>query len=246
MTPENVNTVTGETHQPADLGAGVVVDPFTGATTREQEYALEDPRGTEQLGYRDSSPVTAGEENEPVLGGTLGQDYLLRPNTAQDHQDVIPVRYEQGESYAESSETGVIGGVDLTPTGPRVEPKFNTQLHEAVPTFERAATSHNTRLLLVGVGSTPLVLRRAGRKYLVVSCPTTFTNFAGLTSTPLGFQVADDRAVIEAGQGYQVNPGDSLEIDTEGPVFVGPLPTQTSGFVQYSEVYSVPGGPVGM
>lgn len=221
------------------------IDPTTGAVTQGEEFALEQHFG-EEASSRESSPRSPGDFEEPNGYADQPIDFSLVEGTLEDHQDQIPVRYEQTVPYDESSETGNIGGVDLTPAGPKVEAKFSVESHEAVPTFERAATSHNTRNLLVGVGATALVLRRVGRKYIVLSCPTTFTNYAGVTSTPLGFQVTDDRAVIETGQGYQVNPGDSIEIDTEGPVFVGPLPGNTSAYVQYSEAYSVPGGPVGM
>ena len=108
---------------------------------------------------------------------------------------------------------------------------------QAVPVFERAALSHSTRA--VSVSSTSMLLgRRPGRKYVVLSCPTTYN---GATNAN-GFQVSDTRAYIDANAGYQVNPGDSIEIDSEAPVWVGLLGTNTTGVVQWSEVFNPQSG----
>ena len=89
---------------------------------------------------------------------------------------------------------------------------------DAVPVNERASESHNTRAFSINATSM-LVGRRAGRKYVVLSVPTTFN---GATNAN-GVQVSDTRAYIDANAGYQLNPGDSLEIDSEAPVWVGVL-----------------------
>jgi hypothetical protein len=83
-----------------------------------------------------------------------------------------------------------------------------------------------------------LLGRRVGRKYVVLSCPTTYNGASNTT----GFQVSDTRAYVDANAGYQVNPGDSIEIDTEAPVWVGVLNGNSTGVVQWSEVFNPAGG----
>lgn len=120
--------------------------------------------------------------------------------------------------------------------------RFNTRNEQPIPTSERPTNAHRTLSVTLGAGSQPLLGRSRGRKYVVISCPTTFTK-AGVTSTPLGFQVSHDRNSIDVGIGYQINPGDSLEIDSEAEIYVGPLPGNSTGLVQYSEGFDSLGGP---
>jgi hypothetical protein len=54
--------------------------------------------------------------------------------------------------------------------------------------------------------------------------------------------VSDDPSKINTGQGAQINPGDSFMVDTEAPVWVGPLPGQTTGVVQVSECFNPTSG----
>jgi hypothetical protein len=122
-------------------------------------------------------------------------------------------------------------------TSPGTTPSRLTPHTEAVPVWERASESHSTRAL--SFNTTAMVVgRRPGRKYVVLSCPTTYNGAANT----LGVQVSDTRAYVDAGAGYQLNPGDSLEIDTEAPVWVGPLTGNASGVVQWSECFNPLGG----
>lgn len=213
------------------------VDPTTGSSVREQEFAVEDRHGSEQIGYRDNSPVPPGEESLGFLGDVTTLDLA----TAEDHQDDTPVRYVDEQDVAQTSEQGFIVGADITPAGPMARPSFDTPAHEAVPTNERAGDSHDSRNISVGVNAFQLVGRRPGRKYILLSCPTTFTSAAG-AATPLGFQFSDDPNQLNVGLGFQVNPGDVIPVDSEAAVWVAALPGNVTGLVQFSEVYSTPGG----
>ncbi len=122
-----------------------------------------------------------------------------------------------------------------------VSSRFDTANEQAIPVWERSSEDHQTNAVHLGAGSFQLVGRRRGRKYVVLAVPSTLTA-GGVGSTPLGCQVSHDRNNVDVGLGYQLNPGDSLEIDSEAPVYVGPLPGNTTGYVQYSEALNYPNG----
>ena len=118
-----------------------------------------------------------------------------------------------------------------------VPPFFQTDTLSAVPIVSRSAESHNVRVAAC-VEPTKVVGHRKGRRAITLSCPT--TTVAG---TPLGFQVSDQRTYLDIGVGFQVNPGDSLKIESEAEVWIAPLPGQTSGYCQYVETFDAPSGP---
>jgi hypothetical protein len=118
-----------------------------------------------------------------------------------------------------------------------VPPFFQTDSLAAVPVTQRAAESHNVRAASCVVPS-KVVGHRKGRRAITLSCPA--TTVAG---TPLGFQVSDQRAYLDVNVGFQVNPGDSIRIESEAEVWIAPLPGQTSGYCQYVETFDAPSGP---
>jgi hypothetical protein len=136
-----------------------------------------------------------------------------------------PVTSFTGDDFALEASTPAANPIRLTPAS------------QAVPVYERAAETHSTRCL--SINSTSMLLgRRVGRKYVVLSCPTTYNGSANAN----GFQVSDTRSYVDVNAGYQVNPGDSIEIDSEAPVWVGVLNGNTTGVVQWSEVFNPAGG----
>jgi hypothetical protein len=118
-----------------------------------------------------------------------------------------------------------------------VPPFFQTDSLAAVPVTQRAAESHNVRAASCVVPS-KVVGHRKGRRAITLSCPA--TTVAG---TPLGFQVSDQRAYLDVNAGFQVNPGDSIRIESEAEVWIAPLSGQTSGYCQYVETFDAPSGP---
>jgi hypothetical protein len=120
--------------------------------------------------------------------------------------------------------------------------RFNADNAEAVPVFERATTSFIAGSMAIGATPFPLLGRHRGRKSVALSAPVTIT-VAGTATTPKGFQWSHDRSMIDAGVGFQLNPGDSAQIDSEAEIWVGPLPGNTTGFVQYLETFNTLGGP---
>ena len=114
---------------------------------------------------------------------------------------------------------------------------FQTENLSAVPVVQRSAESHNVRAASC-VEPTKIVGHRKGRRAITLSCPA--TTVAG---TPLGFQVSDQRAYLDVGTGFQVNPGDSLRVESEAEVWIAPLPGNSSGYCQYVETFDAPSGP---
>ena len=154
---------------------------------------------------------------------------------ATDYRDA-PVPDQQADP---GEPVAAFTGDGLTSIGstPAANPVRLTPHDQAVPVYERAAETHSTRGL--SINSTSMLLgRRVGRKYVVLSCPTTYNG----STNANGFQVSDTRSYVDANAGYQVNPGDSIEIDTEAPVWVGVLSGNTTGVVQWSEVFNPAGG----
>lgn len=140
-----------------------------------------------------------------------------------------------------------VDGVDETlfeetNRAPRASSHFATNNQEAVPVYERATSAFSVVSQAIGVGSIMLLGRHKGRKYVTLSAPVTITTTSGSTS-PNGFQWAHDRNLIDTGSGFQLNPGDSAQIDSEAEIFVGPLPGKTTGYVQAVELFNVLGGP---
>jgi len=126
---------------------------------------------------------------------------------------------------------------------PRRSTRFNTTNEQAVPVYERATNSFSAYSQAIGAAAIMLLGRHKGRKYVTLSVPTTITSITGATSTPNGIQRSHDRNLIDQAAGFQLNPGDSVEIDSESEVWVGPLPTKTTGLMQVLEVYHANGGP---
>jgi hypothetical protein len=86
--------------------------------------------------------------------------------------------------------------------------------------------------------------RRKGRRSVTLACPTAMLNLAGSAVTVVGFQFSHNRGVVDNNSGFQVNPGDSVEVDAEAPLFVSPLPGNTYGCIQWIETFDAAGGPV--
>ena len=140
-----------------------------------------------------------------------------------------------------------VGGPEISfdhhaPSATGVPAFFQTDSLEAVPVVSRAAESGNIRAAGF-VAPYKIVGHRRGRRSVTLSCPTTVTSAVGVTSTPLGFQVSDDRSYLDVNAGFQVNPGDSFTFECESEVWVAPLPANTSGYCQYVETFDAPSGP---
>lgn len=122
---------------------------------------------------------------------------------------------------------------------------FDAANAEALPVFERAASTGYVRIVHVGGSSMLLAPLRKGRKSLTVWVPASFTSALGVAAAPLGVMVSSSRTDVDTGVGVQLNPGDSFKWDSESALYVGPLPTGASGLCQALETFNPLGGPVG-
>lgn len=115
--------------------------------------------------------------------------------------------------------------------------RWSTDNGDALAVFERGAKSFTAGQIVVGTanGGTSIVVgRQKGRKNVTISVPATYTNSSGANVTPNGVVIAEQEGELQLiNGGFQVNPGDSITISTEAPVWAGLLPGKTSGFCQY-------------
>ncbi|MDE1822634.1 MAG: hypothetical protein KGI98_17495 [Euryarchaeota archaeon] len=156
-------------------------------------------------------------------------------------EEIAPIRFVESLGKVKSKEEFHESAAPYDRgDSPTLADRFPTKAAEAVPVYERASEEIALGSQQVGTTALQVFPRRPGRKTLVISIPTTFYPVGStVASTPTGVQVAQSESVITSGLGYQLQPGDSVEIDTEGPVFVGPLPGQAQGTFQYVETYTL-------
>ena len=122
---------------------------------------------------------------------------------------------------------------------------FGTDNGEAFPVFERASSDFNAGRVSVGTsnGGTSIVVGRVrGRKSITIWIPTTWTNPGGTSTSPNGVTIGQTEGELQSGAGIQLNPGDSITIDTEAPVWAGLIPGKTTGVLQYLTTYNPAGG----
>jgi len=113
---------------------------------------------------------------------------------------------------------------------------------DALAVFERASSNFTAGQIVVNTynGGTSIVVgRQKGRKNVTISVPSTYTAADGTTSTPNGVAIAETEGELQLiNGGFQLNPGDSITISTEAPIWAGLLPTDTTGLVQYLVEYN--------
>ena len=119
---------------------------------------------------------------------------------------------------------------------------YDTANEQAIPTIQRAASSYSAKQFTASATATQMVGRRRGRRFIALSCPGTVTA-GGVGSTPKGFAWSYERSDLDVGIGFQVNPGDSVTVESEAEIYVAALPGNTTGLVQYVEVYDTLAGP---
>jgi len=116
---------------------------------------------------------------------------------------------------------------------------------DALAVFERASGKFTAGQIVVNSynGGTSIVVgRQKGRKNVTVSVPSTYTAADGTSSTPNGVAIAEQEGELQLiNGGFQLNPGDSITISTEAPIWAGLLPNKTTGLVQYLVEYNPTG-----
>ena len=122
---------------------------------------------------------------------------------------------------------------------------FGIDNGEAVPVFERSSsnfTAGSTQVNSSNGGTSIVAGRVLGRKSMTIWVPTTWTNPSGTSTSPNGVVFGETEGELQSGGGAQLNPGDSITLDTEAPIWIGLIPGKTSGVVQYMATYNPAGG----
>jgi hypothetical protein len=177
-----------------------------------------------------------GQENLWGLGEPLP---MVAPYPAEDS---VPLgESQEGQGPAPADTYG-----DRYKTGTK---RFAGDSGKAVPVFQRAATDANFGAISVGLtsGGTALVVnRQKGRVSVTLSVPLTYTNAAGVVSSPNGVVIATLEGEAQtAGSCFQLNPGDSITVATESPIWAGLIPGNTTGVVQWFVEYNPAAGELG-
>jgi hypothetical protein len=135
-------------------------------------------------------------------------------------------------------------GEGLGRQGERTVKPWNTENEDAFPVYQRAAHdwSANRYTLSQVTGEMPSPIQLAGR---LRGCVSTVVWVP--SSSALGVIISPDQGDIQQGAGVTLNPGDSIEISSEGPVWGGVIPGNTTGGpVQVTRYYNPPGGGLGL
>jgi hypothetical protein len=113
--------------------------------------------------------------------------------------------------------------------------------------FERSA--HDWRGAVVVVSTTSpaaqVVGRLPGRRSVTLWVPATLTIAGTVVTVANGVLVAATEGELfqAGGGGIQLNVGDSLRIESEAPVWVGLIPGDSPGYVQFLELFNPAGEP---
>jgi len=123
--------------------------------------------------------------------------------------------------------------------------QFHLDNAEAFQVYQRAASDWNAGSVTVNAnnGGTSIVVgRQRGREQVTLSVPTTWVTPAGSTITPNGVIISQTEGELQQNSGYQLNPGDSITIRTEAPVWVGLIDSNTTGMCLWMVTYNPAGG----
>ena len=159
----------------------------------------------------------------------------------------IPVFHERSSDVTGTHPTDLPTNFD-EPLALQHGPNFDVNNAEALGVFERSAQDFNAGALVLDTGTSSALLtgRAKGRKNITLSIPTTFTNANGVVITPAGVIIGSDRGSVDAYQGFQLNPGDSVTISTEAPLYVGLIRNGVAAaVVQFIEEVNAVGGNIG-
>jgi hypothetical protein len=187
-------------------------------------------------------------EHDPRLGrlrdpdGTAMNAGVVEDIEVEFNQETgryVRVQYQDDQSAEDIEQIpGVHNQDGVDDFGPSVY--FPGDNPTAFPIFSRASNDFNSKALTFTAAANQipkqLVGRTKGRQSITMTCPITFT-YQGNIISPIGFIFSSEMGACAAGDGFQVNVGDSVTIYTESEVWVSCIPGVTTGqvVVQYIE-----------
>jgi hypothetical protein len=116
------------------------------------------------------------------------------------------------------------------------QPSFNTDSEDALAVFQRASQAWSGNSYSLS-GAQPIVGRQKGRIEVHIWVSST---------SALGVQIAPSASEVEATVGEIIlNPGDSITLATEAPVWAAPIPGNATGSVNVVVIFNPAGGPLG-
>lgn len=117
---------------------------------------------------------------------------------------------------------------------------------EAIPVYQRAAANVRVRVVIANVninGGTAIACNRVpGRQSVTLSVPSKLAD----GTVPLGVVWGSSEGDLQGPSGLDagiLNPGDSVTIATEAQIWLGVIPSQSTGAAQVIELLNPPGGP---
>ena len=122
-----------------------------------------------------------------------------------------------------------------------------TDNEEALGVYQRAAYAWQPGLVVVDLTNQPytVVPRQKGRVNCSLWVPTSVIIDGTLTTTPNGVMIGSDPSEALASNCI-LNVGDSLDLPTEGSIYVAVIPGETSGYVQFVTLVNPIGGELGI
>lgn len=204
-----------------------------------------------------STAETMGAEimNEPTPVAPMAGDHDSQDNTVHVGDPTFvheQLKVRHADDLSQSEHEGP-GGTSIPLATNKREwaagMYFEHENSAAFGVFQRAANDANAKAYVISpnVGTKQLVGRVKGRGRISLSVPTTYTLPNGVAITPAGVMWGTDRGSVEAGDGFQLNPGDSCTLWSETPIYINALPGNTTitAVVQYLEETNPVGGSLG-
>jgi hypothetical protein len=133
------------------------------------------------------------------------------------------------------------GGADWTPPlgdeqgqswKPAAVKPFDIPNSHAIAVWQRATTDWATTAFTLNSanGTIAIAGRLVGRLSITLWVPASASH---------GIQFSEDRGTIDQGLGTPLNPGDSISIPSEGPVYAGCQAGQTAGTIYILDLFNV-------
>jgi hypothetical protein len=116
---------------------------------------------------------------------------------------------------------------------------WSTDNEQALPVYQRAASEWSANSYTLNSTSGPIQL--AGKRKGQVSV----TVWVSATASH-GVVISPNQGDIQQGAGIELDPGDSITLDTEAAIWGGVIVGQTAGSVNVVVLYNPPGGGLGL